>query len=148
MKEFTFEPKSSITPSTPIKDDLSMDGGSIRKRPRMSSPPTPAKEKQSSVTRHNQKPSGSDDDEQSQSGTLDRSRSNTPSPHATRNKSLLAIENKQLEVLQVVLYVNVQSVEQESGSGGTDVDSVSKGRLGKGATKKSGKSDAKKGNSK
>jgi len=119
---------------------LSIDGGSVRKRLRMSSPPTPAKEKQPSITQHNQQPSGSDDDERSQSGTLDGSRFNTPAPHENPNKSVLAIENKEFEVLQVLLYVDIQSVEQESASGGTDTDSqaISKGRLGRG-TKKSGK---------
>jgi hypothetical protein len=70
----------------------------------MSSPPTSAKEKQPSITQYNQQPSGFDDDERSQSGTLDGSRSNTLTPHSNPNKSVLAIENKQFEVLQVLLY--------------------------------------------
>jgi hypothetical protein len=112
VKEMSFEERQGSNQSTPIKDidGLSTSGASVRKRPRMSSP-SPTKGKQASTviqdsqqTSHNNK-EGPDQYERSQSGTLDRSVSNTPSPQIAFSKSLTVTgENDALEVLLEVSF--------------------------------------------
>jgi len=135
----SFEERQGTNQSTPIKDidSLSIDGSSVRKRLRMSSP-SPTKGKEPSIAIHNPPNSRNknrqpDEEEHSQSDTLDCSRSNTPSPPNATCRKNTNTKNNSLKVLSVsslryCINIKLSIIEPPSSSVGTDVESISRGR--------------------